>query len=77
MGKIYYHLYPQIWEPLNLWAAYKQAARGKRSLVPTVSVGMHPERSAFANAPAFPIANPRVGMLGGQGWDGCLRPRGF
>ena len=31
MAKRYYDLYPKIIEPLNLWYAYKQAARGKRS----------------------------------------------
>jgi hypothetical protein len=31
MGKRYFQLYNKIWHPLNLWAAYKQAARGKRS----------------------------------------------
>lgn len=31
MAKRYYNLYDQIWHPLNLWAAYKNAARGKRS----------------------------------------------
>jgi len=30
MGKRYYRLYDKICHPLNLWAAYKQAARGKR-----------------------------------------------
>lgn len=36
MAKTYRNLYPQIWEPLNLWTAYKQAAKGKRSK-PTVA----------------------------------------
>jgi hypothetical protein len=27
MGKRYYNLYPQVIQPLNLWHAYKQAAR--------------------------------------------------
>ena len=36
MGKRYYNLYPQVIQPLNLWHAYKQAARGKR-LQPTVA----------------------------------------
>ena len=31
MAKRYYNLYDQIWYPLNLWAAYKNADRGKRS----------------------------------------------
>jgi len=31
MGKVYYNLYSHVWHPLNLWAAYKKAARGKRS----------------------------------------------
>jgi hypothetical protein len=30
MGKIYFDLYEQIYSPLNLWWAYKAAARGKR-----------------------------------------------
>ena len=30
MGKRYFDLYENICHPLNLWAAYKQAARGKR-----------------------------------------------
>jgi RNA-directed DNA polymerase len=30
MKRIYTDLYPQIIHPLNLWAAYKKAARGKR-----------------------------------------------
>ncbi|MCI0554981.1 MAG: RNA-dependent DNA polymerase, partial [Anaerolineae bacterium] len=30
MGKRYLFLYDQIINPLNLWAAYKNAARGKR-----------------------------------------------
>jgi len=32
MGKRYFDLYENICHPLNLWAAYKQAARGKRYL---------------------------------------------
>lgn len=31
MAKIYDDLYEMICNPLNLWAAYKVAARGKRS----------------------------------------------
>ena len=31
MAKTYKNLYPKIWHPLNLWAAYRAAARGKRS----------------------------------------------
>jgi retron-type reverse transcriptase len=30
MGKCYFHLYEKVIHPLNLWAAYKNAARGKR-----------------------------------------------
>jgi hypothetical protein len=30
MGKRYYFLHGKIIHPFNLWAAYKQAARGKR-----------------------------------------------
>ena len=30
MGKRYFNLYQNIYSPLNLWFAYKQAARGKR-----------------------------------------------
>lgn len=30
MTKQYFNLYKTIYHPLNLWAAYKQAARGKR-----------------------------------------------
>ena len=30
MGKCYFNLYEKICHPLNLWAAYKNAARGKR-----------------------------------------------
>ena len=30
MGKTYYSLYDKIHNPLNLWWAYKDAARGKR-----------------------------------------------
>ena len=30
MAKIYNNLYDQILHPLNLWRAYKNAARGKR-----------------------------------------------
>ena len=30
MGKRYFDLYDKIYHPLNLWAAYKNAARGKR-----------------------------------------------
>ena len=31
MGVRYHHLYPAIWQPENLYAAYKKAARGKRA----------------------------------------------
>jgi len=31
MGKVYYDLCAKIWQPTNLWAAYKQAAIGKRA----------------------------------------------
>ena len=31
MSKCYQNLYPQIYHPLNLWTAYKKAARGKRA----------------------------------------------
>jgi len=31
MGKRYFRLYDKVCHPLNLWAAYKDAARGKRS----------------------------------------------
>jgi RNA-directed DNA polymerase len=37
MGKIYFDLYEQIYSPLNLWWAYKAAARGKR-YTPAVAV---------------------------------------
>jgi hypothetical protein len=30
MGKTFYNLYDEICNPLNLWWAYKDAARGKR-----------------------------------------------
>jgi retron-type reverse transcriptase len=30
MGKIYHNLYDKVYHPLNLWGAYKNAARGKR-----------------------------------------------
>jgi RNA-directed DNA polymerase len=30
MGKLYFDLYDQIIHPLNIWSAYKNAARGKR-----------------------------------------------
>ncbi len=30
MGKTYYNLYDKMYSPLNLWWAYKDAARGKR-----------------------------------------------
>lgn len=30
MTKQYFNLYENLYHPLNLWAAYKQAARGKR-----------------------------------------------
>ncbi len=30
MGKIYCNLYDQVIHPLNIWSAYKIAARGKR-----------------------------------------------
>jgi hypothetical protein len=30
MGKKYFNLYDRICHPLNIWAAYKGAARGKR-----------------------------------------------
>ncbi len=30
MGKCYFHLYTKIYHPLNLYAAYQQARRGKR-----------------------------------------------
>ena len=30
MGKKYFDLYDQVVHPLNLWAAYRSAARGKR-----------------------------------------------
>ncbi len=30
MGKIFYNLYAQVCHPLNIWWAYKAAARGKR-----------------------------------------------
>jgi len=30
MGKLYKNLYEQVNHPLNLWAAYRQAAKGKR-----------------------------------------------
>ncbi|MCB0226520.1 MAG: hypothetical protein KDI02_22700 [Anaerolineae bacterium] len=36
MAKTYKNLYNQLGVPLNLWAAYKQAAKGKRSQ-PTVA----------------------------------------
>jgi len=36
MGKIFFDLYQQIWQPQNIWTAYKDAARGKRSQ-PTVA----------------------------------------
>ena len=38
MGKIFYDLYDNICNPLNLWWAYKDAARGKR---------YHPAVAAF------------------------------
>ena len=31
MAKRYHNLYDQIWHPLNLWTAYKNAARSKRT----------------------------------------------
>lgn len=31
MTRTYKNLYPQIWQPANLWTAFHQAARGKRS----------------------------------------------
>ena len=31
MAKCYYELYPQVIRLLNLWHAYKEAARSKRS----------------------------------------------
>ena len=30
MGKVFRNLYEQVYNPLNLWWAYKAAARGKR-----------------------------------------------
>ena len=30
MGKTYYNLYDKIYNPINLWWAFKDAARGKR-----------------------------------------------
>jgi hypothetical protein len=30
MGKRYFFLYEEVIHPLNIWAAYKNAARGKR-----------------------------------------------
>jgi hypothetical protein len=35
MGKKYFNLYDKICHPLNLWAACKAAARGKRSHPPS------------------------------------------
>ena len=37
MAKTYKHLYDNIYHPLNLWAAYKQAAKGKRYKTPVAS----------------------------------------
>ena len=37
MAKTYKHLYDNIYHPLNLWVAYKQAAKGKRYKAPVAS----------------------------------------
>ena len=37
MAKTYKHLYDKIYNPLNLWAAYKKAAKGKRYKTPVAA----------------------------------------
>ncbi|MBI5296551.1 MAG: hypothetical protein HY869_13825 [Chloroflexi bacterium] len=37
MGKIFNYLYDKICSPLNIWWAYKDAARGKRYTPPVAS----------------------------------------
>ena len=48
MGKTYKNLYEQVINPLNLWAAYKQAARGKRYRTAAAHFEYHLEPNLIA-----------------------------